>query len=1691
MSTPKRFFQSTQNLFRPIWRLGRAIVRGFMNRLLRVLVQLWGNPSRLTQRGFVLPTVVMVMLVVTLLTTAIVFRSFDRAKNASNFRVNQAVLNAATPAINRAKAKIQALMEDQELPRGTPSEVSLSQVLNESRYELGDEERVKLAFGGETLTTAWRFPVDTDNNGSFDSITLYGVFFQNPPTSGGETSRKRTPLDARTPPMAQGATNPNCDAVGTSASLVGTQGWYQVAGKLKKAFFTYVVTVPITDIKDNKVAIQIPDIGNYEPYTGNKGFSALEHQLDVERIPLSNNAILYEDDVEMASGPAFGVNGRIFTNSNLLVKELGNPTRFFQVSSPKSCFYEAENSKIVVGGNFGYGVTRDTATTLSNGIETHLFQGTKDPNSDPSTGEELKNDNISVNHPSSEIAYNNEAYNRRIEWLVEETVKSNTFTVTGTPPPAAELSNGSNDPEEVKKKILERINNPANLLFSADDQKEARRDALEVYFRNRTRRVPYKEVPYKPNLTLTDALDGVESSDIKGLGTDELRPPDKWMFPFDPTDGKKATDFAKLTLKQSEKKLLPAATKFEIQNEEGKERSIGDRVLLGNNLPALWYKDGQFVGSEEQQDINETEWNYPEGEGPRARKTRVRALDELDTISRDGFWENAAAEQPKELLDGVGGLRIVTGAGVYLPPDDDITAANASTVVWPDTMPSIPPQATLANPPSWMDFPQDEDGKYRPYLKMRATAVYHYTKDDGKKPIACVATYYDPTNRNTVRNRTDMALADVSYDLVGATPVGTNKAIQKPPGNLNYLGGSNSVNGITFPPPKDVTDTTIRPYLGYQASLYYPNGRPVNQLLIDALQAVDDGDTPTLAQQGAIDSTICALQIYGQLPPQASPLDSVKIGGKNETQGGYNLPDGTIMETAFLDARQVKLLDDNYDPATGSSSLTSRYDLPIEQRYPLEVRATVIDLEKLREAGTSPKSPFGTSHESQEYIFPNSGIIYAARDDALPDASDTIASVSPTDFKLDPTRRPNGIMLINGSELGRRTGNPTFAEVEKGLILASNLPVYVKGEFNPHENASSGTLIGEFDTLTDNTDVTAFYSRSDHEEQFACRQGDERLDECTQGDSWRAATIISDAVTLLSSNFREGVRADGDYDLRNNQIDNIAQPDGTANIKTAADIRKARIAQGFWNNNFVTNGLSSGQFLAKDAIKTGLPAANVNLIDSIYSGNGTNAVSSSYFNNFVTPIQRRGQFREYVMEYCDKIPVSECTATDWKITATKRATDDANTIVGEPAATLRGSVTIGGSNLFAKAGTAGTTATGTAVQSSFNFGATVADGNLPLPDPIFENYPRRVAFLRKPTGELIVDDKGHPIPLGITDNGSGETIQPFPYNNFTPTGSLAGKTYCTFKAPSTSACDNHNAGLSRAMPVLQNNALWFTTVKSGGSGDPINSEQNYGYDFPLLYLGVLDETDNPAKKADPDGNGIGLTGQPRLKPVLQVQYTNANPKSDTAANNAFLDAPSNTSKTSNESRIAGLTNWLPKAKADTTIYNAAFATGDTPSRPPFDFASPTLSHQGDFNGGVPNLVRFIENWNSATSQIRGSFIQIKRSAYATAPYESLPLKKNAAVNGGLFGYKQIYSIENTEGTVSYFEPPTRNWGFDVGLLSQLPDLFAQQFTAEPTEQPNEFFREVNRDDPWVKTLLCATNDANKPVINEDQRPDCT
>ncbi|BAZ25748.1 hypothetical protein NIES4073_66540 [Kalymmatonema gypsitolerans NIES-4073] len=1068
MSHHCRILNKIDKISREIIKKNVSTIKKQIIWLLRTLLVTQRRRRASANAGFVLPTVAMVALVVVLLTTAILFRSFERAKNASNVRVNEAVLNAASPALERAKAKIEQLFRDPRLPSTTPSDDLLSQVINGNlnQFTFGDEIQLKLVkeLNGktniqedeETLKSAWKYSVDTDNNSKFDSYTLYGIYFRTP-----TTNRARTVLEARTPPMDESSFSTQCKSLfTTSGNLVSTQGWYKVGDKLKKSIFVFTTTVPLTDLTGL-------DISKYEQFTGNNTFIALEYQQDRERIPLNNNFVVFNNDLEIAAEQGINLNGRVFTNGNLLTKAGTNPIRYYLVSSPNSCYFKEENSKIIVAGNVIDSTI--TGTSGGNNVQIDLFDQSYTPSS-IIRSEFINNTNKTV--PASvygnTAAYNDEAYAKRIDRLVQATNIA--------------YPNNGDLPDEAKQKIEQDLNADRTL-----DPTKVRDEKLRIYFRKRTRRVPYAEVP--PGGDSLGNYKSQANSPLQGSGN-SLRSVDAWIFPYAPADGKTANNYAEIGIKENGSKIYLAATEPVEQAKAGREQKIGDRILVGNNLPQLSFdatKD-RFVSSPEGQTIVGKQWDIDkDGNNSTATRERFSQAYELEDLgaNRDGFWEKSAAQRPQSPLDVVGGLRVVTGAGIYLPPNynsgwtaadfnNALTATDTGTdKVWADSMP-------MGVTNKSQGLPNDNT----PYLRMRATVVYHYQNDsydpknptDYQSPIACISSYYDPSSSTTARNMSsdyagnslpdvslrDTKLASPNRDLTGLPNITTN------PGN--------SINGVVYS-ASSLSTTGYEAVLDYQAQLKYPHGRWVNELLKKALAKIPANRS--VSEQSAVDSAICALKI----------LDRT-IGSPTDT----DIPHGAIMETAFLDARQIEAIDKPVSTPGNS-------DLDVESRQPLEIRATVLDLDLLRRK----------SKTNGEFLFPNSGIIYATRDDALEDKSNAASrDVSATDFKLHPTRRPNAIMLINGRDLSR---NATYKPEEKGLILASNLPVYIKGDFNLHtqEEFLDYSLKGEKDWSN------KFYARQSLNPNFGCRQN--QFSGCNTGETWRQAVVIADAITVLSNDF--------------------------------------------------------------------------------------------------------------------------------------------------------------------------------------------------------------------------------------------------------------------------------------------------------------------------------------------------------------------------------------------------------------------------------------------------------------------------------------------------------------------------------------------------------------------------------------------
>ncbi len=1508
MSSHRQLIKAVKDFYQQLRSQSATATKEQSHWVLRTLLVTSRRPDWVNS-GFVLPTVALVALVIVLLTTAILFRAFDRSKNASNVRVNQITMNAATPAIDRARAKLDALFGDPTLPRSTPSDSALYSTLLKDRYRLGDETRLKLGYKlngatgaiqtsnileqDETLKSAWKFPVDTDNDGKYDSYTIYAIYFRSPSRdNAGNFNRQRSPLDARTPPMDNAATSGACSSAAGFSSLVGSSNWYKLqSGNLGKSFFIYTVNVPVTQAEYNNMSAADKNI--YQVYKGNKGFSALEFQQDRSRIPLANNAVWFENDLALTPGSDFLLNGRVHTNGNLLVGGHGGHVTLQQVSSKSSCFYNQENGLISIGGNVGTGNVNDQNNN-NIAVTVDLYQGYgKTPNNDA-----VDNTNKSTNTNGGYlIASNDAAYNQRIAVMKDSAINLCTNCISAST--ASDLLTAvasSSYPDDIK-------NNFPILVKTTDDGSSAQdtlKQQIEIYLRDRTRRVPFSEVG-----------DGVAASSgfTSFTAATSINPPDNWRQPLnDDNTLKGATPSVPLNMDQLQ------ATDPNFQKQEGVQTKLGDRVYVGNNLPAIW-KDtqGEHKNPIDKQFLftGTTPVNWTRSTTTTAtqrwRNTQIQALSDLGLSDRNSFWEQQAVLVPSTTTDNVGGVRIITGTGIYVDGagstinttngpfypralNSFLTAPSTSddTIVWPDMMPMT---SNIIN-----STPVDTR---KGDLLMRATAVYHYKVQSGtaQEPIACVSSYYDPTNVNTKLNPTGSPW--------NAAPSGVT-------------GKSN--NGIVYDYPTAGRSTFFnnsKVLLQKQAGLKFINGRFVNERLKSALSKIGTATSvPTtglgLYDYSVIDTALCSISILNGATPSTS------LTNKPEH--------GAIREATFLDGREAKQI--------GLSPADNKYSLGLELRQPLEIRVTDIDLGSLASKVIS----------SSEYLLPNSGIIYASRDDGLPDISDTSdqqALLSPTDFKLDPTRRPNGIRLINGATLARNNSNNYTANTsEKGLILVSNLPAYIRGSFNLHRTDT--TITTEIQEFTDTN--SSFYDRHTPNYNFACRKNRPGCTVTGDGDYWRAATIISDAMTLLSGNFQDGVRSDSDFDLNNNTgmpVTISNSPTTTATATATDTTAQNRLKNGFWEAGFVPN-------------------ANWTASGSIYPDL---ARASSYINNGITPVQRRVQnYPEYLMEVCAQPTVDQCGSGDWyvDVEAGKKASD---------VLTKASSVS--------KAGT-------TAVP----------------PALAYIGYPRRVAFRRNGSTLMKSSVSGRYIPIGID---SARNIQAYESSNSPSVPPLTTTTY----------------------------ALWFRNYSSASTTGVDDNTLPLFYYPPTSGSGVIDET-----------------GQPLLVPVLQI--------------NDAVNTPSVSHSLRNNDNNSQDLNalWLQQAPASGTSFNASFVSGNSPSRP------------GEDDAGLHNFVRFQESWNNITVNIRGSFIQLKRSTYATGPFT--PIWTGGNVTRSIFNIPySLYSIQNNNQTLPYYAAPIRKWGFDVGLLSEQPDLFAQRFTSPDTGRPNEFFREVGQDDPWVKTLLCA------------------
>ncbi|MGC8713027.1 MAG: hormogonium polysaccharide biosynthesis protein HpsA, partial [Leptodesmis sp.] len=367
--------KSVQRLSRAVWKLYRRLSKGLVTWLLRSALLL--NRQRRAAAGFVLPTTVFLILVVALTAGALSYRAYNSSTRTIGNIQSRAIYNAATPAIDRARSKIEALFSDPRYPGGVPSEGFLtSMMLNDgqrtikgvnpaTRRDVIDEQTGEKT---DPFTLPGEKRIDINGDGLIDnawvyhdketkSSVVYSITFSIPaddPNPGGlpgwkkllqktevdkalgidSTESKNAGPFVRTGPLS------NSEAVTCRVSSGSTveQGWYQDATDTSKLRKRFQIDAFVVKDEDAVSPGKPPNL------------TTLEFSQD--RLLERGNkwGAWFRNDLEIFPGRPFNWNGAMHTEGSLLIgPTTANNFSAYLISSPSSCLFLPEsNSEISV-----------------------------------------------------------------------------------------------------------------------------------------------------------------------------------------------------------------------------------------------------------------------------------------------------------------------------------------------------------------------------------------------------------------------------------------------------------------------------------------------------------------------------------------------------------------------------------------------------------------------------------------------------------------------------------------------------------------------------------------------------------------------------------------------------------------------------------------------------------------------------------------------------------------------------------------------------------------------------------------------------------------------------------------------------------------------------------------------------------------------------------------------------------------------------------------------------------------------------------------------------------------------------------------------------------------------------------------------------------------------------------------------
>lgn len=634
-----------------------------------------GRRDRPTQAGFVLPTTILLLLMLSLVLSILVFRTGNRNLEVIGNRQQRQIYNAATPALNRANAKIEFLFTKETLPP-LPSDNDLVRALQTSSYDLEDETRLDLDGNPSTIDPAWQFSfnVDGDSSTGVDGkeVTVAYSILSKANARVGTTAVSFQSADAvkaaqqvvRNGPinLTGGATNPNC----SNLSLAPRAGWQPI----------------------NSATLRKPLQVNAYAKNNETGVTAtLEMQQDRQANMGNKWGAWFRYDLEVFPGPAFRWNGAMHTESNFMPTHEGGSLNLYLVSSPSSCIYTRDASEITVAGD-----TRNTSQFLGQVI----------------TGSMKRNgtsDRASVVHLFSD-------------------------SLNGADPQTVTLTRGIDSVDGTSIKP-EAIAVDPILLFT-EDQNRSRTstDPNNIDARDKTTTSGTTKNWRDSKLVTEKRI--YNDPQPKPFVDDTYRADNRW--------GPKPEYLPTLVINEADKNNNSVLDSDEDRNGNG----VRDAAFSGDLIATAHANWTQLT------------------------KTIAAAGQELD-YGYDGYWERRARAQ---------GVRVIVGQRLEL----------GNTHGWEGGAdPLNPPPIDAATGSSLADRPH-EQRQWRTLrdnlAAVQTTAVYHYLKNGGEYPVACLATTGHPGNDTSRNNsRTFTLLPGVSTRL-----------------NTDFLQG-NGTNGVEFAAP--------------------------------------------------------------------------------------------------------------------------------------------------------------------------------------------------------------------------------------------------------------------------------------------------------------------------------------------------------------------------------------------------------------------------------------------------------------------------------------------------------------------------------------------------------------------------------------------------------------------------------------------------------------------------------------------------------------------------------------------------------------------------------------------------------------------------------------------------------------------------------------------------------------------------